>query len=65
MLDPLAISAVARRQFGAAFVELPSEFRDRPLGIGCRLVERRGHASAPASNRTSSGKRMCGMVLLA
>jgi hypothetical protein len=46
--------AVARGQFGTARVELPLEFRDRLLGIGRRRVERRGHAPARASDRTSS-----------
>jgi hypothetical protein len=46
--------ARARRQFGAARVELPSEFRVVALQIGYRAVERRGHAPAPANDRTSS-----------
>src|SRR5262249_20591905 len=65
MRDPLAIRAVACRQLGTAFVELGLEFFDRLLGVGCRRVERRGQASAPAGNRTSSDTRMYGMVLLA
>ncbi len=64
MFDPLAVFAVARRQFGAALVELPLEFRDGLLGIGCRHVERRGHAPTPARGRTSSEERMCGMIPL-
>src|ERR1700730_10122304 len=56
---------LAARQLAGAFVELASELRDRLLGIGYRLIDRRGHASAPARNRTSSGKIMRGMVLLA
>src|ERR1700739_1301350 len=54
MFDALAEFAVPRRQFGAALVELPLEFRNRLLGIGRRRVEPRGHASAPASDRTAS-----------
>ena len=61
MFDALAEFAVARRQFGAAFVELsdalvelPLEFHNDLLRIGCCLVEHRGHAPAPASDRTSS-----------
>src|ERR1700740_2329718 len=54
MFDALAEFAVARGQFGAARVELPSEFRVVALQIGYRAVERRGHAPAPASDRTSS-----------
>src|SRR6516225_2610814 len=34
MFDPLAERGVARGQFGAARAELPSEFRNRLLGIG-------------------------------
>jgi hypothetical protein len=54
MFDALAEFAVARRQFGTARVELALEFRDRLLGIARRRVDRRGHAPAPASDRTSS-----------
>jgi len=54
VFDALAKFAVARGQFGAARVELPSEFRDRLLGIARRVVERRGHVPAPANDRTSS-----------
>src|ERR1700730_2287761 len=65
MCNPFAVFAVARGQFGAALVELPSELRDRPLGIGQSGLDRCGHSLAPASSRTSSGKIMRGMVLLA
>jgi len=54
LFDTLAEIAVARRQFGAARVELPSELRVVALQIGYRVVERRGHVPAPASDRTSS-----------
>jgi hypothetical protein len=54
MFDALAEFAVARGQFGAARVELPSEFRVVALQIGYRAVERHGHAPAPANDRTSS-----------
>ena len=54
MIDALAEFAVPRRQFGTAIVELPSELRVVALQIGYRAVERRGHAPAPASDRTSS-----------
>jgi hypothetical protein len=54
MFDALAVFAVARSQFGAALVELALEFCDGSLGIGRGSVERRGHAPAPASDRTSS-----------
>src|SRR5271157_2519517 len=61
MFDALAVFAVARGQFGAAFVELsgalvelPLKFHNDLLRISWCLVERRGHAPAPASNRTLS-----------
>ena len=58
MLDALAEFAVARGQFGTAFVELPPEFRDRSLGIGCRLVERRAHLLAPSGSTLLRSRRM-------
>ena len=54
MIDALAEFAVPRRQFGTAIVELPSELGVVALQIGYRAVGSRGHAPAPASDRTSS-----------
>src|SRR5215469_1356115 len=54
MFDALAEFAVASGQFGAARVELPSELCVVALQIGQRRVEPRGHAPAPASDRTAS-----------
>src|SRR6266481_2728190 len=58
MLDALAEFAVARSQFGAARVELPLELGDGPLGIGCRLVERRSHLLAPSGSTLVRSRQM-------
>jgi hypothetical protein len=58
MFDALAEFAVARGQIGAARVELALEFRDRPLGIDCRLVERRAHLLASSGSTLVRGRQM-------
>jgi hypothetical protein len=58
MFDALAEFAVARGQFGAARVELPSEFRVVALQIGYRAVERRGHVLAPSGSTLVRSRRM-------
>jgi len=42
---------------GAAFVELPLEFRVGPLKIGCRVVDRRGHALIPSGRGSGTTGR--------
>jgi hypothetical protein len=58
MFDALAVFAVARGQFGAARVELPFEFGDSPLGIDCRLVERRAHLPASSGSTLVRSRQM-------
>src|SRR5262249_5679217 len=56
------LSGERRVALGAAFVEPLLQLRIGAMEIGGRVVEPRGHSSAPTSNRISSETRRCGMT---